>query len=365
MQLKVHTPDGEMVVEAKLMGERYVPVGCYFDSGERQKDLQELVQCSVLPIMKDFEHVLLQSIRVPGFRMEYNFYIVLNDLRTKSLVDGFRFLQTLLSQNDYGENYFLIELHCHAGSSKCSIDWEVQVLSTFWKEQWLDEDQEEEFPVWKISFVCMESLIGQAFSKWQAIEIRNFIIESTVDTLEKALKEKGISLSDLSDEPVEEKVDEVAEEQLEELYSQAVTYGYNQTASVLKKVIQNFDHFQITTQELPVLANMLKVATNPEGYEVNGYLQLVIKVFESGEDFRFQEITIDEFGLRLISGRIEVSPDFGPDTYSNSVFPPEDEYDAMETVVKVDEFFTEFISMLETTNREFEAADSGDGIDEK
>lgn len=146
-----------------------------------------------------------------------------------------------------------------------------------------------------------------------------------------------------------------------DIQDQSLSYANNAIGGLLKKMIKGFDHYNISADQLVVISTIYKVVTDFKKYVVNGSIRVDIKQIESEGNFKFQEILIGADGLRLTNGGY-VTGENGGDSYSDVVFPIEDEDEAMETVQIVDTFISEFLDKLESQNKEIDTEDSGDGI---
>ena len=168
------------------------------------------------------------------------------------------------------------------------------------------------------------------------------------------------------DDAEEEDYDDTEdEEDYENAFNQAQYYAITAISDFLKELIKNFDEYNIEAEHLPVISNLYKVITNIKRYRVNGYLCFTVKDVESEGNFKYQEIQLDYDGLTLTRGGYVTEDDNGGDSYNTIIYPPDDEYEAMEIVTEIDNFISDFRDRLNNVEIEIEAIDSGDGIDEK
>lgn len=170
--------------------------------------------------------------------------------------------------------------------------------------------------------------------------------------------------SSLEENDFEDDLSDESEDDEDGVLAQSEAYANSAIAELIKGIIKKFDHYGVSAEQLVVLCSIYKVLVDTKKYRVNGYLQITLKAFADTNNFTFQEITIDADGLRLTKGGYTHDDDIGGDTYSDEIFPLEDELDAISTVEVIDTFISNFEDKLTSGRREFDAFDSGDGIDE-
>lgn len=158
------------------------------------------------------------------------------------------------------------------------------------------------------------------------------------------------------DEDEEEDIDE---DDSDNIFSQSISYANRAVSELLKELIKNFDSHNINSDQLLAICSMYKVTNDYKKYAVNGYLRLDIKEIETSTNFTFQEIIIDADGLRLTNGGYMTG-----DTYSEEVFPIDDEDEAENTISIIDDFISDFYNKLNSENKELDAFDSDDGIED-
>lgn len=166
------------------------------------------------------------------------------------------------------------------------------------------------------------------------------------------------------DDELEDNIFEEGEDDEDVTLTRSEAYANSAIAELLKEIIKKFDHYGISAEYLVVLSSMYKVLVDFKKYRVNGYLQITLKSSEDADNFTFQEITVDTDGLRLSTGGYTHDDQAGGDSYSEMVFPMEDEYDFRSTMGSIDSFVSEFEDNLIGEGNKFEAFDSGDGIEE-
>lgn len=148
----------------------------------------------------------------------------------------------------------------------------------------------------------------------------------------------------------------------------ANSYAYIQISKLLSAVIRKFDKFDIQERDLVTLAKMRMILEDLKAYTVHGYLVFSIKQYDMLNDIdnsnlSYCEIHIDEDGLQLSKGGV-IHGDFGPDSYSDYVFPFEDEFVDSNSIDVIDGFTEIFVEMLASKYSLLEIFDSGDELEE-
>ncbi len=154
------------------------------------------------------------------------------------------------------------------------------------------------------------------------------------------------------------------EDDPENIFNQSMAYANSAISDLLKKIIKRFDWYSINSDQLVAICNMFKVTSDYKKYIVNGYIRLDIKEIESPGNYKFQEILVDVDGLSLTKGGYVTENNDGGDSYSDLVFPIDDEDEANDTIFVIDDFVCAFLEKLDSENKDFDAFDSGDGIEE-
>jgi hypothetical protein len=163
----------------------------------------------------------------------------------------------------------------------------------------------------------------------------------------------------------EEDYEDEADYEEDSLFQQASCYTMDAIGELLVELIQNFSIYRLNYKDLPIVATILKVVKEIENYNVPGYLYVLAKQYTSLGNFRFNEIHLDQDGLKLTSGGYVTEGNCGGDSYSTVIFPVEDEDAAVNIVQEIETFVIDFKEMLSDTETEIEVVDSGDGIEEK
>lgn len=148
----------------------------------------------------------------------------------------------------------------------------------------------------------------------------------------------------------------------------ANAYTYAQISKLLSAVIRKFDNFNIQPRDLVTLAKILMILEGLNAYTVHGYLFFSVKQYDMLNDIdsgnlSYCEIHIDEDGLQLSKGGV-IHGDFGPDSYSDYVFPFEDEFVDSNSIDIIDGLTESFVEMLTNKSSVVEVFDSGDELEE-
>ena len=160
----------------------------------------------------------------------------------------------------------------------------------------------------------------------------------------------------------EEEIDEEEDDE-SEIMANASYCAATQICSFLKSVINESDKYRISGADILVLSKMCMVLTDLNRYTVNGYLYFTVKDYGKSS-MAYHEIHIDSDGLRLTYGVSYVDKYSGYEQESRVVFPFENEYEAVEVDDKIGEFVDSVSYLLLSEERDVEAFDSGDPIED-
>lgn len=202
----------------------------------------------------------------------------------------------------------------------------------------------------------------------------------TVDTSDSSYREFNLILQadESSDEEDEDDIGHVEyasllgddfsndrqdEENYDNYFVQASHYTHNAARHLLEKLIESSFRYGFSKEDIDILETILRVVSEPKKYRVNGYLYILVKKVHDEENHSYHELQIDDDGLKLSTGGY-LTEDFGGDSYSDVIYPVDDEDDALNIVESVDNFVNEFLEQIDEDQIEVEVFDSGDGISE-
>lgn len=162
----------------------------------------------------------------------------------------------------------------------------------------------------------------------------------------------------------EEEVEDLEEEEEDDMFAAAESYTRNEIRTLLKSVISDFKSVGFTGSDLVVLSKLYMLLESPGKYRIRGYLSVIFKNIDSNGDGYYNEILYDTDGLSLTSGGFATG-EYGGDSYSQVVFPFDDEDEAINAVQLIDIFVNSIGHQIsDPHNLELEATDSGDEIQE-
>lgn len=166
----------------------------------------------------------------------------------------------------------------------------------------------------------------------------------------------GDDLEEDDDDEEEEYVEEDDEEDPDDVFYQARFYTTKTLSDFFKKIIKDFDTYIFDDSDLLVIAKLHMFVNHLTKDNVTGYIYLKVKEQCGVNNLTYQEIYIDEEGLRLTSGEI-VTGDSGPDSYSTTIFPTDDSHEALNIVSDVDNFLRDFQDKLSNSYNVVETMD--------
>lgn len=164
----VSTGDGDTSVPFKRYGENIVPVGCFYDEGERYEALMELLLSSVFPLFYKLNERILTLFQCKQENISYDFALYNDQPETLSLSRGMRLIIEKLQRYRTDDFNLYLNINCTHDLSDKRQEWGKQIWLAFGDEHWYDEELDVEYPVWFLYIENEKTLLETPFSKKQA-----------------------------------------------------------------------------------------------------------------------------------------------------------------------------------------------------
>lgn len=160
----MNTGEGEKLVAFKKMGENEVPLGCFYDEGDRYEALIKLLDVSIFPLVIRVEASILEEFHLNPSQLQCSIFGWNKDLQADSIELGVFQIKEILRQ--FGENNFrfFVNFDCTMEVDGSIQEWGTQLSILYGDEHWLDEDEADEYPVWFIYFNDEKTVLETPFT---------------------------------------------------------------------------------------------------------------------------------------------------------------------------------------------------------
>lgn len=162
----------------KMIGENYVPIGCFYDPAERLGAFKERLDDSIFLALELTEIALLRKFKIRA-----------NDLTYEVCVSGQWTKNIKLKQvRELVENYLIkhgdenFGMQLIVNYQRHIIPDNADILGTvveinYWKDEWYNSIEDENYPVWLISVAGTTTTIEDAFTTEELEHIKASILD--------------------------------------------------------------------------------------------------------------------------------------------------------------------------------------------
>lgn len=172
--------NGSIYSQMKMIGENNVPIGCFYDPADRFEAFEERLNDSIF-----------LALELAETELQKKFTIGTNDIIYEACVSGQWTKNIQLKQISklvdeylikYGDEDFRLQLVLNLKKQINSDDvqiWGTVIDIGYWKDEWYDKMEDENYPVWLISIEGITTTIEDPFTTEELEQIKTSILNQT------------------------------------------------------------------------------------------------------------------------------------------------------------------------------------------
>ncbi|MBN2834872.1 MAG: hypothetical protein JXR48_07885 [Candidatus Delongbacteria bacterium] len=171
-----HTPNETIKFPSKRMGDRIVPLGCFYDPGDRYDALIIILNQQILPLLNQLDRAIM--LKYQNIEIYYESNVCGN------FIKGFTFRElidkAIYEITGYGDHIFDLVLNITITRDKYNdLDlWGTQTHIYYDEVRWFDKEVEDEFPVWFLSIENETLILEKDLEQEQTKNIINSILDN-------------------------------------------------------------------------------------------------------------------------------------------------------------------------------------------
>jgi hypothetical protein len=178
----IHTNYGTKYIQMKPMGENLVPVGCYYDPGERYHVLIQRIRDSIFVGIAVLQNAMSEFFDISVEDINYEISYRRKKYVNLTMYDLFVCIRDYVDNNDAEDYDLQIIVNCIEEISTKNIHlWGTLIDSRCWVEDYYCKKDDENYPVWHYSLGNIFTNLDTPFSIPEYDKLRNKVIQDLVD----------------------------------------------------------------------------------------------------------------------------------------------------------------------------------------
>lgn len=174
------SPNGEVLLRSKTVGDGIVPFGCYYDSGEVHTRLRIILANDFYPLIPIIQSSIESKFEIPGDHISWKAWMTTYNFPTTDVNGIVKLCDEFTTKHEPEYFDLVIIIDCR----KNGISFGTQIEVYIDKVHWSDPDGNEEFLIWEFTLAGVTENIDELFSK----EALARAVENVLVDLERCYK---------------------------------------------------------------------------------------------------------------------------------------------------------------------------------
>lgn len=174
------SPDGEVLLRSKTVGDAKVPFGCYYDLGEVYARLKIKLANDFYSLIPIIQSSIESKFEIPSDQISWKAWITSYDFSTADIKEVVKLCDDFTTIHN--PEYFDLRINIDCWKDGISFGTQVEVYID--KSHWSDLEGNEEFLIWELTVAEVTENIDELFSK----EALARAVENVLSELDRCYK---------------------------------------------------------------------------------------------------------------------------------------------------------------------------------